>query len=202
MIGDLFGLVTRSGRIKAVSAGESPTREADFGETRLRFTRQALQAPASARWRFDVGARMAGSELITAVSGAKRAIVFLCSGNLGSGAFRAYSLTETAAFLRNNSVAFYPVLFGTQAPDEDLAFLATETGGEVTRVSSPGGMQAIVRDIVSRVSPLYTLRFRSPTPPEFGEKYIPLEIEVTAQKVSGRDESGYYAPPSSGRPGE
>ena len=201
-IGDLYGLITQSGRVKAVSAAESPTREADFGETRLRFIRQSLQARPTSRWRFDLGARMAGSELITAVSGAKRAIVFLSSGSLGSNAFRTYSLTETAAFLRNNAVAFYPVLFGTQTPDEDLAFLASETGGKVFSVTSAGGMQEVVNDIASRVGPLYTLRYRSPTPPEFGEKYIFLEIEVTAQKVSGRDESGYYAPPSAGKVGE
>jgi hypothetical protein len=56
-------------------------------------------------------------------------------------------------------------------------------------------MQQVVHAIGARVGPLYTLRFNSNTPPEFGEKYIPLEVEVTAQKVSGRDESGYYAPP-------
>jgi len=197
-IGDLYGLVTTAGRIKAVSAAASPAREADFGETRLRFLRQALQAPPSARWRFDVAARMAGDELITAVSGAKRSVVFLCSGSLGSGAFRTYSLTEIAAFLKNNGIAFYPVIVGPQPADDDLGFLAAETGGLVSRVSSVGGMQAVVKDIASRVGPLYTLRYRSRSLPEFGEKYIPLEIEVTSQKSSGRDESGYYAPPSSG----
>jgi sugar lactone lactonase YvrE len=201
-IGDLYGLVTQTGRIKSVSAADSPAREADFGETRLRFLRQSLQARPSARWRFDVAARMAGDELITAVPGAKRAVVFLCSGSLGSTAFGTYSLTEMAAFLKNNSIAFYPVLVGTQSADEDLAFLASETGGRVSSVSSVGGMQAVVKDITSRVGPLYTLRYHSPSLPEFGEKYISLEIEVTAQKVSGRDESGYYAPPSSGKAGE
>ena len=59
-------------------------------------------------------------------------------------------------------------------------------------------MQDVVRDMKERIGPVYTLRYRSLTPPEFGEKYIPLEIEVTTQKIGGRDESGYYAPPSSG----
>jgi DNA-binding beta-propeller fold protein YncE len=201
-VGDLYGLVTRSGRIKAISAAEAPAREADFGETRLRFVRQAFQARASARWRFDLGARMAGDELITAVSGARRAVIFLSSGSLDSSAFRTYSLTETAAFLKNNAIAFYPVLVGTRTADEELAFLAAETGGQVFTVSSVGGMQEVVREVASRVGPLYTLRYLAPSPPEFGEKYIPLEIEVTAQKISGRDESGYYAPPSSGKVGE
>ena len=42
-VADLYGLVTQGGRIKAISAGELPVREADFGETRLRFVSQALQ---------------------------------------------------------------------------------------------------------------------------------------------------------------
>jgi hypothetical protein len=46
----------------------------------------------------------------------------------------------------------------------------------------------------------YTLHYFSPTLPEFGEKYISEEIEVAAQGVSGRDESGYYAAPSTGTP--
>ena len=68
-------------------------------------------------------------------------------------------------------------------------------GGSLFSASSPGGMQQVMHEISARVGPVYTLRFISNTPPEFGEKYIPLEIEVTTQKVSGRDESGYYAPP-------
>jgi hypothetical protein len=194
-IGELYGIVTRAGRIKAVSAADKPLREADFGETRLRFIRQSLQTPPSARWRFDLAAKAAGDDLITAVSGARRAVVFVTSGLLGQGAFATYSLTEIAASMRNNGIAFYPVLFGSQPPDEDLLFLASETGGSVFSASSPGGMQQVVREIGTRVGPLYTLRYTSRNSAEFGEKYIPLEIEVTAQKISGRDESGYYAPP-------
>ena len=194
-VGDLYGLVIKEGRIKALSAAEKPLREADFGETRLRFIRQSLQTPPSAKWRFDIAAKAAGDELITAVSGARRAIVFMTSGTLGPGAFATYSLTETAAYMRNSGIAFYPVLFGSQPPDEDLSFLASETGGSLFNASSPGGMLEVMHQISARIGPIYTLHFFSATPPEFGEKYIPLEIEVTAQKVSGRDESGYYAPP-------
>jgi DNA-binding beta-propeller fold protein YncE len=195
LVGDLYGLVTQGGRIKSVSAAEKPLRESDFGETRLRFIRQSLQTRPSLKWRFDVAAKLAGDELLTAVSGARRAIVFLTSGALGSGAFGTYTLTEIAAYMRNNAIAFYPVLLGNEAPDEDLLFLASETGGSLYSASAAGGMQQVVRDISSRVGPVYTLHYTSPMAPEFGEKYIPLEIEVTAQKVSGRDESGYYAPP-------
>ncbi|MGA2977755.1 MAG: hypothetical protein ABSF77_20840 [Spirochaetia bacterium] len=197
---DLYALVNPTDRIKAISAAEKPVKEADFGETRLRFLRQALQAAPSARWRFDLGARLAGDELITPLSGAKRAVVFFSSGSFSPVGFSTYSLLETAAYLKNNGIAFYPVVFGSKTPDEDLGFLASETGGKLFISSSPGGMQEVVRDIKARVGSVYTLRYASPTPPQFGDVYIPVELEVTVQRVSGRDESGYYAPATSGLP--
>jgi hypothetical protein len=199
-VADLYASVTQTGRIKAVSAAEKPSREADFGETRLRFVKESFQSPATARWKFDLGARLAGDELITSVSGARRAMVFLTSGSLGQRPFTTYSVLEIADYLKNNAIGFYAVLFGIQAPDEDLAYLASVTGGKIYNVSAPGGMQEIVRDIKARVGPVYTLRFSSLTPADFGDRYIPLEIQVTAQKASGRDESGYYAPATSGLP--
>lgn len=197
---DLYGLVTSSGRIASVSASERPLREADFGQTRLRFLRDSFQTPPSARWRFDLGARLAGDTLITALSGARRAVVFFSSGSLGTRPFSTYSLLEVAAYFRNSSIAFYPVIFGARAPDEDLAWLASATGGRVFAASAPGGMQEIVRTIRARLGPVYTLRFFSVTPADFGDRYIPLEVEVTVQKASGRDEAGYYAPAATGLP--
>jgi hypothetical protein len=195
---DLYGLVTAGGRIKAVSASDRPVREADFGETRLRFAQKALQAPVSARWRFDLGVRLAGDELITPAETTKRAIVFFTSGSLGANPFGTYSVLELAAFLRNNNIALYPVVFGAGQPDEDLAWLASTTGGELTRSSSAEGLPAVVKALRARVTAGYSLHYVSKTKPEFGDKYIPVEIEVTTQKVSGRDESGYYAPPGAG----
>lgn len=197
-VADAYGAVTPRGRIKAVSAGAQPVREADFGETRLRFGRQALQAAPTPKWRFDLGVRLAGDELITGVTGAKKSIIYLSSGLLPAAAFSTYSLLELAAYLKNNDVAFFPVIVGNATPDEELSFLASETGGTLSFASAPGGMKDVLGNVQARLTSLYTLRFKSLTPPQFGDKYIPLEIEVTSQKVSGRDESGYYAPATTG----
>jgi len=197
-VADLYGLVTPAGRIKAVSAGERPVREADFGETRLRFVNQALQSAPSAKWRFDLAARFAGDELITVPTSGKRAIVFFTTGALGGTPFGTYSLLELAAYLRNSSIAFYPVVFGGGAPDEQLGYLASATGGRLYSITSPGGMQEVVSDIRARVGSVYTIRYTSPTPSQFGDRYIPLEVQVIVQRVSGRDEAGYYAPVTTG----
>ena len=196
LIGDLRDLVTADGRALAVSAGEKPVREADFGEARLRMAAQVLEAAPSGAWRFDLAARLAGDALVQTTSMARRAVVFLTAGALGGTAFRTYSLGEIAAFFRNNAIAFYPVSVGPGPVDEDLAFLAAETGGRVFHSSLPGGMAEVVRVMRSRISPTYTIRYISRSDSAFGQTYIPLEVETTLQKVSGRDEAGYYAPPS------
>jgi DNA-binding beta-propeller fold protein YncE len=196
VIGELRELVAAGGRAAAVSAGEKPSREAEFGEARLRMVEQALQAPVSSGWRLDEGARLAGDLLAQATSTSRKAIFFLGSGSLGPAAFRTYSTAEIAAFMRSNAIAFYPVVFGTGSVDGDLAWLAAETGGRVFSSAHAGGMPAVVAAARARVSSSYTVRYLSRSDAKFGEKFIPLEVEVTLQKVSGRDEAGYYAPPS------
>lgn len=193
-VADIYDLATRAGRINAISAGETPARTADFGQTRLRFIANALQGSPSARWELSAAVRMAGDDLLTAVTEAKRAVVFLTTGSVSSAALTPYSLTELAAFLRNNSIAFYPVVFGPKEAGEELTYLASESGGRTFNVLGPGGMRDVAREMASRVLPTYTIRYTSPTPPQFGTAYIPFEVEVNVQKVSGRDESGYYAP--------
>ena len=196
LIGELRDLVAKNGRAMAVSAGERATKEADFGEARLRMTSRVLQAEASSRWRFDVAARMAADALIQTVSGAKRAVVFLTTGSLGASPFRTYSVSEIAALLCNNGIAFYTISVGSNPIDEQLAYIANQTGGKVFTTAVPGGMAEVVREIRARITSTYTIRYLSPSRANFGMDYIPIEIEATLQKVSGRDEAGYYAPPS------
>ena len=98
--------------------------------------------------------------------------------------------------MRNNAIAFYPVYFASKGLGEELSFLAAETGGRAFPVLTPGGMADVVSEIRGRIAPLYTLRYYSPSEPEFGTRYIPLEVQALMQQASGRDESGYYSPPS------
>jgi hypothetical protein len=195
VVSDLYDLATKDGRIEAISAGETPEKEASFGETRLRFIASSLQGKLSVQWKLGAAVRMAGDDLLTSVTGAKRAIVLLTTGASNGAVYAPYSLTELAAYLRNNSVAFYPIVFGSKEPGEELGYLASESGGKVFEAFAPGGIRDVMREINARVIPTYTIRYNSPTPPRFGDAYIPFEVEVTTQKTSGRDESGYYAPP-------
>lgn len=191
---DLWSLVTPSGRIAAVSAGAQAVRETDYGETRLRFRRAAQRAVASAEWQLDAGVRLAADGLITQSLGARRAIVFFTGGGTGKAPWRSYSLTELAAYLRVNEIPFFPVVFGEKSLDEDLAFLAAETGGRGFNAATPGGMADIVAAMRARVSSRYLVHYASPSRSDFGQRYIPLEVEASVQRKSGRDEAGYFGP--------
>jgi hypothetical protein len=191
---ELYRLVTAGGRLSAVSAGERAVREAEYGETRLRFVKAAFQAPAAASWRFDAGLRLAADGLLAASTGARRAVLFLTAGAAGPDPWRGYSITELAAYLQANEIAFYPVYFGPAGVDEDLAWLAAQSGGRVFSATAAGGMREVVAAVKARETSRYTIRYTSPSDAEFGQRYVPVEIEVTLQKTSGRDESGYYAP--------
>ncbi len=191
---ELHRLVTADGRLSAVSAGERAVREAEYGQTRLRFVDAACKAAASVSWRFDAGLRLAADGLVTASTGARRAIIYFTAGSVGPDPWRGYSITELAAYLQANEIAFYPVYFGAAGVDEDLSWLAAQSGGRSFSVNASGGMREVVAAVKTRETARYTIRYTSPSDAEFGQRYLPLEVEVTLQKTSGRDETGYYAP--------
>ncbi|HTP60435.1 MAG TPA: hypothetical protein VMM82_16045, partial [Spirochaetia bacterium] len=83
---------------------------------------------------------------------------------------------------------------GSKGAGDELEYLASESGGRTFDAFAAGGMKEVVKEIGSRMVPTYTIRYSSPTPPRFGDAYIPVEVQVIVQKISGRDESGYYAP--------
>lgn len=193
---DLYDMAVKAGRIESISAGEMPEKVAGFGETRLRFAKGTFQGTASPQWKLGAAVKLAGDDLLTSVTGARRAIVFFTSGLPGGAVYAPYSLTELAAYLRNNSIAFYPVVFGSKGAGDELEYLASESGGRTFDALAPAGMKDVVKEMGSRVVPTYTIRYTSPTPPRFGDAYIPVEVQVIVQKISGRDQTGYYAPPS------
>lgn len=191
---ELHRLVSSGGRLAAVSSGERAMLEAEFGQTRLRLVQAAFQAPPVASWRFDAGVRLAADSLVTASTSARRAVICFTAGSVGPDPWRGYAITELAAYLQANEIGFYPVAFGAAAVDEDLAWLAAQSGGRSFSATTAGGMREVLQAVQNRQTARYTIRYTSPSDAEFGQRYLPVEVEVTLQKVSGRDECGYYAP--------
>lgn len=191
--------------VSLVSAGERPTKEnlaASGGVSPARALEEAARGSASAyspRWRFDLGLRLAATDLLAGEK--KRALVFVGTGinpanasrGLGPLAFENYSLSELASYLANNGIVFYAVLVGGETPPE-LAYLCAETGGEALQLYRNEGIARVLASHVSMPSGYYNFSFTSSLPTDYGRAYLPLEAEVYLMERSGRDETGYFAP--------
>jgi len=203
--------------VSIVSAGEQPVREnpsSAAGNTpaqRLAALARGTQASYSARWRFDMGLRLAATDLLAGEK--KRAVVFVGAGSssgatggqgsslsgnnsvsLGELAFEQYSLSELAAYLSNNNVVFYAVIVGGGVPGADIRYLCEETGGTALYLYRNEGIMPEIRSLKDRASGFYVLSYRSALPTDFGRAYLPLEAEVYMMERSGRDSTGYFPP--------
>jgi hypothetical protein len=176
--------------VSLVSAGEQPLRERLDGT--FGAAARGNSAVYTPRWRFDLGLRLAATDLLPGSK--KRAVVFVGSGSLGELAFEQYSLSELAAYLTNNGIRFYAVIAGENAPAEELHYLCEQTGGRVLSLYRPEGIMPVLEDLRSAPSGSYTLRYRSNLPTDFGRAYLPLEAEVYLLERSGRDKFGYFPP--------
>ena len=184
--------------VSVVSAAEFPVRE-DLTLTtgvvpaqRLTAAARGTQASYSPRWRFDLGLRLAATDLLPAEH--KRAVVFVGTGTLGELAFEQYTLSELAAYLSNNNVVFYAVIVGGGAPSAEVLYLAERTGGSAMALFRSEGIIPEIASLRDAPSGIYTLSFRSRLPTDFGRAYLPLEVEVYLMERSGRDSTGYFPP--------
>jgi DNA-binding beta-propeller fold protein YncE len=176
--------------VSIISAGDQPQRER-IGESLDRASRGAA-ASFSPRWRFDLGLRLAATDLLPAQK--KRGVVFVSSGTLGDLAFEQYGLSELAAYLSNNNIVFHAVVIGGQAAAEEIRYLCRETGGQVLPLYRPEGIRGAIQALASWPSGSYSITYRSQLPTDFGRAYLPIEVEVYLMERSGRDGTGYFPP--------
>jgi sugar lactone lactonase YvrE len=193
---DITGALGAQGRIVSViSAGEQPQRERH--ENALEAAARGSTAQYSSRWRFDLGLRLAATDLLPGEK--KRSVVYVGSGSLGALAFEQYSLSEMAAYLANNGIIFNAVIVGGGTSGalggaEEIRYLCRETGGKVLPLYRPEGIKELVENIAILPNGLYSLRYRSSLPTDFGRAWLPIEAEVYLMERSGRDSSGYFPP--------
>ena len=189
-----------TGRIRSlVSAGEQPFRErlgnGASGGVTADVLAQAGRGSASAytaRWRFDLGLRLAATDLLAGAK--KRAVVFVTSGRLGELAFEQYSLSELAAYMANNGIVFLAVLVGGNPADADIRYLCDRTGGSVLSLYRPEGIGPALEQLTRMSSGSYILNYRSRLPADYGRAYLPVEADVYLLERSGRDSIGYFPP--------
>ncbi len=180
-------------RLWTVSAAELPVVELEPGSARLRVANAAVGVEdLYGLGAIDLGIRLSGAQLLREAG--SRAIVLVSNGVLSSGAFSTYGLTETSEYLRNNHVRLFVVYTERNRRSEELDFLVESTGGTSVYLYRPQGIAGLVEDARSRPSGRYVLRYASAHDPDFGRRYIPVEVEAYLLERSGRDESGYFGP--------
>jgi DNA-binding beta-propeller fold protein YncE len=188
---DISAALGGNGRIVSlVSAGIQPQRERL--EPSLEAAARGSAATYNPRWRFDLGLRLAVTDLLPGEK--KRSVVYVGTGGLGELAFEQYSLSEMAAYLANNGIAFNAIIIGGGLPSEELRYLCRETGGNVLPLYRPEGIKELIKHIALTPSGSYTISYRSQMQTDFGRAWLPVEAEVYLMERSGRDSTGYFPP--------
>ncbi len=170
--------------VSVISAGEQPVKEQTVSA--------GNNASYTGRWRFDLGLRLAATDLLPGEK--KRAVVFITSGSIGELGFERYGLSELAAYLANNGIVFYAVIVGNNAPGPEIQYLCRETGGEAVPLYRPEGIKPVIEKLRRESSGTYLFQYRSSLPTNFGRAYLPVEAEVYLLERSGRDSTGYFPP--------
>ncbi|MEA1910625.1 MAG: NHL repeat-containing protein, partial [Spirochaetota bacterium] len=190
---DLLEAIDGQGLFSIITAEEVPVLELEQGAGNDKF-KEVLSASTnySNNWSFDLGARLAASQLMG--GGAGKAVVFLSSGNLNQKAFSHYSLTEILDYLHNNNIVFYTVYINESDVSPELDFLSKETGGLSLPLYGSAGINKILPHLRSKPSGSYTLKFKTTRDSDFGRRSLPVEIQVSHFDRSGKDRSIYYGP--------
>lgn len=181
------------GTLRIVSAGTVPLIEYE-GEPQgvSNFKASKLKNPASSQVSLDLAIRMCSNALINAER--KSCILYIGDGRVTQNAFSKYGLSDLSAYLNNNSIAFASLLLTQGASDSEIDYLTSHTEGGAYYVYRDAGLAGIVDDIINIPSGIYVLSYDSALTTDFGQRYLPVELEAFIMNRSGRDETGYFAP--------
>lgn len=193
VVREIASSMENKGTLRIVCAGKIPSIEYSGRPSgAVQFSASALKTAYSDEVPLDLALRLAANDLVNAER--KRAIIIISAGKVTLNAFSHYSLSESTAYLNNNHISVASVILTQSASDEELNFIVSNTKGKEYYVFQPEGLSGVVPALIDEPSGLYTFSYTSALPTNFGEKYLPLEVETYLFNRSGRDESGYFAP--------
>jgi DNA-binding beta-propeller fold protein YncE len=190
---EIAASMNNKGTIRIVSAGSVPVTEYSGAPDGVRnFTIAALKTPLCDVCPVDLGLRLAANGLISGEK--KRTVVMITTGNTTADAFSKYGLADLTAYFNNNSISFAAVQVIQGTPGPEISYIADNTNGKMYYVYRSEGLSSVIADLIAIPSGLYRISYSSALPTNFGQAYLPIEIETYCMNRSGRDESGYFAP--------
>ncbi|MBQ3965402.1 MAG: hypothetical protein II684_01055, partial [Treponema sp.] len=94
----------------------------------------------------------------------------------------------------NNSVSMAVVMLSSRAPAKEIRYLSEHTNGGEYYVYRSQGLADVMKDILAIPNGMYRLSYTSMLTKEYGQAYLPVEVEAYLMNRSGRAETGYFAP--------
>jgi len=181
------------GTLRILSAGLLPVVEFTGNPKDVRnFNASALKTKKSSVVPLDLAFRLAVNDLINA--GKKRSVVFVTHGNVTERSFERYSLSQTVAYMNNNSVMCSSIFLSRENVSEETEYIMKNTKGKSYYVFREEGLASLMEDLLDIPQGNYSFSYVSTLPTNFGENFLPVEIESYLMNRSGRDESGYFSP--------
>ncbi len=181
------------GNLRIIAAGAFPSTELIATPASVyAFQSSQLKTDFSSTVPLDLALRLATNDLINASY--KRSVVFITDGGITANAFNNYTLSDLSAYLANNGVNFSVISVTSGAISSELDYLVENTGGLSWFLYRPTGIGGLAQELWSIPTGVYTLSYTSSLSTNFGNAYLPVEVEVYLYNRSGRAEAGYYSP--------
>ena len=98
------------------------------------------------------------------------------------------------AYLGNNSIGLISLLVSQGSANDEINYLCSNTVGGEYYVYRNEGLSSLIDDVINAPSGIYRISYTSSLATDFGQRYLPVEVEAYLMKRSGRDETGYFAP--------
>lgn len=205
-VSDIFDILGPSSKLNFIVSGETASLAANPGESKKSVLNMLIKKDAGENVlygevvesvsinrtvRTGEAVRLAGTRIAQSVE--KKAVIYIQSGKMVENDFSNYDLAETMMFLKNNGIAFYYIYLEPDGTSGELDYLCDKTGGKSYYYYGPEGIGGIVKDMNGRKNGAYVLEYESNIFDNYGQQYIPVRVEVSYGKKSGRDDLGYYS---------
>ncbi|MBN1242444.1 MAG: hypothetical protein JXA15_07040 [Spirochaetales bacterium] len=191
VVGELAGELRSTDRAILVEAAANPALSHEgVGPELIRLAARGL--PAARDWRFDLAVRLAASSLASGTG--KPSILYVGSGSVNEGTLGRTALSELVALLRNNGIRFDAIVLGDKEPDAALSYIVGETGGTLRSSREPAGAAPLAAELRASRRGRYRVSWLSRAEDGFGRSFLGFAVEAYLYRMSGRDETGFFAP--------
>ncbi len=190
---EIAAAMNGKGVLRIVSAGNIPVLEFEGNPNdAAKFSAKSLKNPVCPDISIDLALRLCANSLIN--ESRKSAVILIGDGRVTQNSFSKYSLSDLTAYLNNNSIALVGLMLSQGARSSEIDYICNNTEGGEYYVYRENGLAQVVEDIINIPSGIYVLSYTSAMQTDFGQRYLPVEVEAYLMNRSGRDECGYFAP--------